>query len=87
MQAKYPTNLIRILWIGEDGRVRTTVAVMPGFVLSQLLLRLISVVLGGYGIFCLLMSFALPWLGAQAFVLLGAAAIILYFSESGQPPR
>jgi hypothetical protein len=60
---------------------------MPGFILSQLLLRLISVVLGGYGIFCLLMSFALPWLGAEAFVLLGAAAVILYFSDSGQPSR
>jgi hypothetical protein len=60
---------------------------MPGFILSQLLLRLISVVLGGYGIFCLLMSFALPWLGAEAFVLLGAATVILYFSDSGQPSR
>ena len=39
---------------------------MLGFMLSQLALRLLSAVLGGYGIFCLIMSFSLPELGAEA---------------------
>ena len=43
---------------------------MLGFMLSQLALRLLSAILGGYGIFCLIMSFAVPEVGAQAFMLL-----------------
>ena len=42
---------------------------MLGFMLSQLALRLLSAVLGGYGIFCLIMSFTVPEVGAQAFIL------------------
>jgi hypothetical protein len=38
---------------------------MLGFALSELFLRLLSAILGGYGIFCLIMSFAVPALGAQ----------------------
>jgi hypothetical protein len=44
-----------------------------GFMLSQLALRLLSAILGGYGIFCLIMSFAVPEVGAQAFILLATA--------------
>jgi hypothetical protein len=51
---------------------------MLGFMLSQLELRLLSAVLGGYGIFCLIMSFAVPEVGAQAFILLATAAAIVY---------
>ena len=51
---------------------------MLGFVLSQLTLRVLSAMLGGYGIFCLIMSFVVPGLGAQAFLLLGLATAIVY---------
>ena len=51
---------------------------MLGLMLSQLALRLLSAFLGGYGIFCLIMSFAVPEVGAQAFVLLATAAAIVY---------
>ena len=57
---------------------------MLGFMLSQLALRLLSAVLGGYGIFCLIMSFAVPEVGAQAFLLLVAAAAIVYLCGSGR---
>jgi hypothetical protein len=60
---------------------------MLGFALSQLALRLLSAILGGYGMFCLIMSFAVPGLGAQAFLLLGAATTIVYFSGSWRRPR
>jgi hypothetical protein len=60
---------------------------MLGFVLSQLALRLLSAILGGYGIFCLIMSFTVPELGAQAFLLLGTATAIVYFSGAWQKPR
>ena len=55
---------------------------MLGLMLSQLALRLLSAVLGGYGIFCLIMSFDVPQLGAQAFVLLATATAIFYFCRS-----
>ena len=51
---------------------------MLGFALSLLALRLLSAILGGYGIFCLIMSFAVPGLGAQAFLLLVTATAIVY---------
>ena len=60
---------------------------MLGFMLSQLALRLLSAVLGGYGIFCLIMSFAVPEVGAQAFLLLGTAAAIVYLCGSGRTSR
>lgn len=56
---------------------------MPGFILSQLALRVVSAVLGGYGIFCLIMSFLIPSLGAQAFVLLGTATAIVCLTGRG----
>jgi hypothetical protein len=58
---------------------------MLGFILSQLALQVVSAALGGYGIFCLIMSFTVPRLGAQAFLLLGAAAAIVCFSGPKRP--
>jgi hypothetical protein len=55
--------------------------------LSQLALWLLSVILGGYGVFCLIMSFAVPQLGAEAFLLLATASAIVYFCPSGRTPR
>jgi hypothetical protein len=60
---------------------------MLGLMLSQLALRLLSAILGGYGIFCVIMSFDVPQLGAQALVLLVTAAAIVYFCRSGQTSR
>jgi hypothetical protein len=57
-----------------------------GFMLSQLALRLLSAVLGGYGIFCLIMSFAVPEVGAQAFLLLVTATAIVYLCRSERTP-
>jgi hypothetical protein len=60
---------------------------MLGFALSQLFLRLLSAILGGYGIFCLIMSFAVPVLGAQAMLLLVTATAIVYFTTPGRTSR
>jgi hypothetical protein len=60
---------------------------MLGFLLSELALWLLSAVLGGYGIFCLIMSFVVPRLGAHAFLLLGTAAAIVYFCNTRRTPR
>jgi hypothetical protein len=54
---------------------------MPGFVLSQIALRLISTILGSCGVFCLIMSFVAPRLAADAFLLLGTATAIVYLSK------
>ena len=59
---------------------------MLGLTLSRLALRLLSALLGGYGIFCLIMSFELPWLGGQAFVLLITATAIVYLCRSKKTP-
>jgi hypothetical protein len=59
---------------------------MLGFMLSQLALRLLSAVLGAYGMFCLIMSFTVPEIGAQAFVLLGTATAIVYSAVPGRTP-
>jgi hypothetical protein len=60
---------------------------MLGVALSQLLLQLLSAVLVGYGMFCFIMSFSVPWLGAQAFLLLGTATAIVYLCPPGPTPR
>ncbi len=60
---------------------------MLGLMLSQLALRLLSAILGGYGIFCLIMSFDVPQLGAQAFILLATATAIVYLCRSGRTTR
>ena len=52
---------------------------MLGIVLSQLALWLLSAILGGYGIFCVVMSFDVPEFGAEAILLLLTAAAILHF--------
>jgi hypothetical protein len=54
---------------------------MLGFELSRLMLRLLSMVLGGFGIFCLVMSFAMPGLAGKALLLLATATAIDYFSS------
>ena len=59
---------------------------MLGLMLSQLALRVLSASLGGYGIFCLIMSFEVPEVGAQAFVLLATAAAIVYLGRSERTP-
>ena len=59
---------------------------MLGFMLSQLALRLLSAIVGGYGIFCLIMSFVVPEVGAQAFILLATATAIVYCAVSGRTP-
>jgi hypothetical protein len=55
---------------------------MLGFRLSELCLRILSVVLGGYGVFFLIMSFYVPIVGADAFVLLGTATAIFFSCRS-----
>jgi hypothetical protein len=57
---------------------------MLGYMLSQLALRLLSAILGGYGIFCLIMSFVVPEVGAQAFMLLLTATAVVYLCRSGR---
>jgi hypothetical protein len=59
---------------------------MLGLMLSQLALWLLSAILGGYGIFCLIMSFAVPEVGAQAFILLAAATAVVYLCPPGRSP-
>jgi hypothetical protein len=60
---------------------------MLGFRLSQLSLQLLSAILGGHGIFCLIMSFVVPVEGAQAFVLLSTATAIVWLCPSAGPMR
>jgi hypothetical protein len=57
---------------------------MLGVMLSLLALRLLSAILGGCGVFCLIMSFSVPELGAQAFLLLATATAIVYFCPTGR---
>ena len=57
---------------------------MLGFALSQLTLWLLPAILGGYGIFCVIMSFDIPEFGADAIVLLVTATAILYFCRPGR---
>jgi hypothetical protein len=60
---------------------------MLGLALSRLALRLLSAILGGYGMFCLIMSFAVPPLGAQAFWLLATASAIVLLCRPGSNRR
>ena len=55
---------------------------MPGFALSLLCLRLLSLALGGYGVFCLIMSFSVPSVAADAFILLSTATTIFFLCRS-----
>jgi multisubunit Na+/H+ antiporter MnhB subunit len=42
---------------------------------------LLSAMLGGYGVFCVIYSFAAPDIAAQALILLGAALALTYFGS------
>jgi len=48
--------------------------------LMQRALSLVSAVLGGTGVFCVIYSFTAPDIAAQALILLGAALALSYFS-------
>ena len=43
-------------------------------------LAIVSAMLGGFGVFCVIYSFTSPHIAAQALVLLGAALSLSYFS-------
>ena len=49
--------------------------------MMQRALSLISALLGGFGVFCVIYSFATPHIAAQALILLGAAMAVSYFCE------
>jgi hypothetical protein len=46
----------------------------------QRAVSLVSAVLGGFGVFCVVYSFSTPHIAAQALILLGAALTLSYFS-------
>ena len=48
--------------------------------LVQRATALLSAVLGGFGVFCVLYSFSAPDIAAEALILLGAALAVSYFS-------
>jgi hypothetical protein len=49
--------------------------------LMQRALSLLSALLGGFGVFCVLYSFAATEIAAKALILLGAALLLSYFSS------
>ena len=56
-------------------------APMLEFLLLRSLLRTLSVVLGGFGVFYLILSWSAPALSGLALVLIGAASGITYFLD------
>ena len=56
-------------------------ALMPELLLLRTLLRTFSVVLGGFGVFYLILSWSAPALWGLALVLIGAASGITYFLD------
>jgi multisubunit Na+/H+ antiporter MnhB subunit len=54
---------------------------MLGASLVQRTTALISAVLGGYGVFCVIYSFSSPEIAVQALILLGAAITLSYLSS------
>jgi hypothetical protein len=56
-------------------------ALMPELFLLRTLLRTLSVVLGGFGVFYLILSWSAPALWGVALVLIGAASGIAYFLD------
>jgi multisubunit Na+/H+ antiporter MnhB subunit len=48
--------------------------------LMQRAFSLITAVMGGFGVFCVIYSFAAPHVAAQALMLLGAALAMSYFN-------
>jgi hypothetical protein len=49
---------------------------MVNILFTRLMVHVVSTVIGGFGMFCLFSSFILPRLGADAFILLGAATAL-----------
>ncbi len=49
---------------------------MADILLSRMMMWVVSTVIGGFGMFCLIMSFSAPILAGHALVLLGAASAI-----------
>jgi hypothetical protein len=49
---------------------------MVNILFSRLMVRVVSTVIGGFGMFCLFSSFIVPRFGADAFILLGAATAL-----------
>ena len=56
-------------------------ALMPELFLLRTLLRTLSVVLGGFGVFYLILSWSAPALWGTALVLIGAASGIVYWLD------
>jgi hypothetical protein len=54
---------------------------MPTLFLMQSVLRAVSAVVGGFGVFYLIMSWSAPALCGLALLLLGAASAITYFLD------
>jgi hypothetical protein len=54
---------------------------MPALFLMQSVLRAVAAVVGGFGVFYLIMSWSAPALCGLALVLLGAASAISYFVD------
>jgi len=54
---------------------------MPELFLLRTVLRTVSVVLGGFGVFYLILSWSAPALSGVALVLIGAASAIAYFLD------
>jgi hypothetical protein len=50
---------------------------MANIGLARMMTSAMSTVLGGFGVFCLLMSFSVPRLGGEAFILLGSATAMV----------
>jgi hypothetical protein len=55
---------------------------MSAFKLARLALWLVSAILGGTGMACLVASFAVPVAGAYALAMLGAASAIVLYSPA-----
>jgi len=47
----------------------------------QRAMSLVSAMLGGFGVFCVIYSFSTPDIAAQALILLGLALVLNYFSS------
>jgi multisubunit Na+/H+ antiporter MnhB subunit len=56
--------------------------IMLNSALQRTAVRAVSTALGGYGVFCVYMSFLKPWVGMDALILLGAACVMHYFTEA-----
>jgi multisubunit Na+/H+ antiporter MnhB subunit len=66
-----------MLYFGTS-RDRTRESSMLQVFTMQRVSSLLSAVLGGYGVFCVLYSYGAPDIAAQALILLGAALVLTY---------